>query len=116
MERRRTFLGLALIVIGTIFLSRALMHAVVPPMPAMPLMPAMPAMPELPPMPPMPAMPAMPAMPELPPLPPMPPLPPAAHPSFWHHFVGFQPFVLVLLVVLAAFWLRRRAAREQPLA
>ena len=104
MGRLRTVLGLALIVFGTLFLSRALTHPLAPPMPALPPLPAMPNMP------------ALPAMPDLPPLPPVPPLLPVAHPSFWHPLVGLHPLVLVLLVVLAAFWLRRRSAREQPLA
>ena len=102
MGRLRTFLGLALIVIGTILLSRALMH---------PLMPPMPAMADLPPMP---AMPALPPLPALPPMPALPPVPDHGH--FFHWGAWFSPPVLILLLLLALFWLRRRGTHERPLA
>jgi hypothetical protein len=131
MGRTRTVLGLALIVIGTILLSRALLQPLVrplpdlPPPPAIPDIPPMSAMPEIPPlpdlprmpdMPPLPAMPAMPDLPPLPAIPPVPPVPPMHQAPFFHWGAWFSPPVLILLLLLAVFWLRQRGTRERPLA
>lgn len=115
MGRTRTFLGLALIVVGTILLSRALMQPVMPDIPALPDMPALPPVPAMPALPPVPAMPALPALPAVPPLPPIPPVAPM-HPAPSFHSGAWLSPALIVLVLLAAFWLRRRGTPEQPLA
>jgi hypothetical protein len=111
MGRMRTFLGLALIVIGTILLSRALVQPLMPPPPPMPDLPPLPAMPAMPAMPPLPAIPPVPAIPPLPPIPPVP-----HHTPFFHSRAWFGPPVLILALLLAALWLRRRGTHERPLA
>jgi hypothetical protein len=117
MGRTRTFLGLVLIVIGTILLSRALMQPLMPPPPPMAAMPPLPAMPAMPPMPAMPAMPPLPALPPMPAIPRLAALPPVPHHApFFHWGAWFSPPVLILALLLAVFWLRRRGTHERPLA
>ena len=105
-SRGRRLLGLALLVIGVIWLSSALARSFAgpPPAPAAQAMPAMPAPPD---------MPAMPKLPDLPPLPPAPPAPRA--PFFIPGFVFSTPMVLIALVVLLLWW-RGRGTRERPAA
>ncbi len=97
-SRFRTLLGIGLIVLGVIFLSRALARPMIEPLPALPPLPPLPAMPALPPLPP---------LPELPPL----PSPPVPHDMpFLHDGGWFSPQLLLIgLIVLAVVWHRRGA-------
>ena len=92
-SRFRTLLGIGLIVLGVIFLSRALAQPMMAPLQVLPALPPLPALPALPP---------------LPVLPPAPPAPPAV--PFQHHAGWFSPPILLLgLIVLALMWHRRGA-------
>ena len=106
-SRFRTLLGIGLIVLGVIFLSRALARPMIEPLPALPPLPPLPAMPALPPLPPLPALPPLPPLPALPPL----PSPPVPHDMpFLHDGGWFNPQLLLIgLIVLAVVWHRRGA-------
>ena len=97
-SRLRTLLGIALIVLGAIFLSHALARPMITPSQVLPPLPTLPALPALPPLPPLPA---------LPPLPPLPALHnlPFLHDSGWLS----PPLLLIGLIVLAVVWRRRGA-------
>lgn len=122
-SRGRSLLGLALLVIGVIWLSSALArsfagppHPAPPPAPVVQAVPDLPALPELPARPAMPAAPSLPEPPAMPDLPPLPPLPPAPRaPFFIPGFVISTPVVLLALVALLLWW-RGRGARERPAA
>ena len=97
-SRFRTLLGIGLIVLGVIFLSRALARPMIEPLPALPPLPPLPAMPALPPLPPLPALPPLPS-------PPVPHDMPSLHDGGW-----FSPQLLLIgLIVLAVVWHRRGA-------
>ena len=97
-SRLRTLLGIALIVLGAIFLSHSLARPMITPSQVLPPLPTLPALPALPPLPPLPA---------LPPLPPLPALDnlPFLHDSGWLS----PPLLLIGLIVLAVVWRRRGA-------
>jgi hypothetical protein len=85
-SRFRTLLGIGLIVLGVIFLSRVLAQPMLAPLPALP---------------PLPRLPPLPALPPLPPLPPLPALP------FLHRVWFSPPLLLIGLLVLVLVWRRR---------
>jgi hypothetical protein len=91
-SRFRTLLGIGLIVLGVIFLSRALAQPMTEPLHVLPPLPALPM-----------------AEP-LPALPPLPPLPAPPDMTFRHDDGWFSPPLLLIgLIVLAVVWRRRGA-------
>ena len=97
-SRLRTLLGIALIVLGAIFLSHALARPMITPSQLLPPLPLLPALPALPP------------LPLLPALPPLPPLPAADNLPFVHDSGWLSPSLLLIgLIVLAVVWRRRGA-------
>ena len=106
-SRLRMLLGIALIVLGAIFLSHALARPMITPSQVLPPLPTLPALPALPPLPPLPALPPLPPLPALQPLPPLPALHnlPFLHDSGWLS----PPLLLIGLIVLAVVWRRRGA-------
>ena len=94
-SRLRTLLGIALIVLGAIFLSHSLAWPMITPSQVLP---------------PLPLLPALPALPLLPALPPLPPLPAADNLPFVHDSGWLSPpLLLIVLIVLAVVWRRRGA-------
>ena len=88
-SRLRTLLGIALIVLGAIFLSHSLARPMVTPSQVLPPLPTLPALPALPPLPPLPALDNLPFL----------------HDSGWLS----PPLLLIGLIVLAVVWRRRGA-------
>jgi hypothetical protein len=109
-SRFRTLLGIGLIVLGVIFLSRALAQPMTEPLHMLPPLPALPMAEPLPALPPLPPLPALPPLPPLPAPPPLPPLP-APHDMTFSHGDGWfsPPLLLIGLIVLAVVWRRRGA-------
>ena len=97
-SRLRTLLGIALIVLGAIFLRNSLAQPMITPSQVLPPLPTLPALPALPP------------LPLLPALPPLPPLPAADNLPFVHDSGWLSPPLLLIgLIVLAVVWRRRGA-------